>query len=186
MNNSIFISGYFCDNDQDQLNECCTELGKYGISLQVRNLTGTIMHSATDFVDVELIALSYELIKSLYFSGCYDFLKFMLFKLWNTITKGNSDKVPFTIDIKGIPTINGTENVKCKISGPLSKDERKIALEKSFELATQIENHQFELLRRGTYYNLFGAHIFTYDKQSSSYGEMDVDKEIQNKISKKD
>ena len=38
MNESIFISGFFSDNDQKQLSECCTELENYNISLKIRNL----------------------------------------------------------------------------------------------------------------------------------------------------
>ena len=140
------------------------------------------MHSALDFADFEAIIFSYELVKSLYYSGCYDFLKFMLLKLWNTIKNGKASEVPFTISIEGIPTVNGPENIKCKISGPLSKREREIALEQSFGLAYQIEKHQFELLKRGRYYDAFNAHIFTYDEENCSYTEMDIDAEIQKKV----
>ena len=184
MDNSIFISGCFSDNDQEQLSECCTELENHNVSLKIRNLNGVIMHSALDFADFEAIIFSYELIKTLYYSGCYDVLKFMLLKLWNIIRKDRPGKVPFTIDIEGIPTINGPENIKCKISSPLSKSERKIALEKSFGLAAQIENHQFELLKRSRYYDAFNAHVFAYDEKNCSYTEMDIDEEIQKKLTK--
>jgi hypothetical protein len=182
MNESIFISGFFSDNDQKQLSECCTELENYNISLKIRNLNGVIMHSALDFADFEAVIFSYELVKSLYYSGCYDFLKFVLLKLWNIIKNGKASEVPFTIDIEGIPTANGLQNIKCKISGPLSKHEREIALERSFSLASQIENHQFELLKRGRYYDAFNAHVFTYDEKDCSYAEMDIDAEIQKRI----
>ena len=182
MTENIFISGFFSDNDQEQLSECYTELENHNISLKIRNLNGVIMHSALDFADFEAINFSYELVKSLYYSGCYDFLKFMLLKLWNTIKNGNTSAVPFTIDIEGIPTVNGPENIKCKISGPLSKHEREIALEQSFSLASQIENHQFELLKRGRYYDAFNAHVFAYDEEKCTYAETDIDAEIQKKV----
>ena len=182
MTENIFISGFFSDNDQEQLSECCTELENHNISLKIRNLNGVIMNSALDFADFEAIIFSYELVKSLYYSGCYDFLKFMLLKLWNTIKNGNTSAVPFTIDIEGIPTVNGPENIKCKISGPLSKHEREIALEQSFSLASQIENHQFELLKRGRYYDAFSAHVFAYDEEKCAYAETDIDAEIQKKV----
>lgn len=183
MNDSIFISGYFGDSDQSQLNECRAELENHKISLQIRNLHGVIMHSALDFADFEVIALSYELIKSLCYSGCYDFLKHTVIKLWDTIAENSSNKAPFTIDIEGIPTVNGMENVKCKILGRLSRKEKEIALEKTYELAARIESHQFELLKRSQYYNAFNAHVFSYDSQECSYTEMDIDEEVRKKIS---
>lgn len=185
MNNSIFVSGFFSDNDKMQLNECCLELEKHSISLQVRNLNGTIMHSAFDFADVEVIAFSYELAKALYYSGCYDFLKYMILKLWHMVRRDTPNRVPFTIDIEGVPTINGPENLKFKISGSLSEDEKMLALEKSFELASQIEKHQAELLEKSLYNDAFNAHVFAFNQQDSFYTEIDIAKEVQKKIAER-
>ena len=185
MGDNIFVAGFLSDKDKMQLDECRLELDKYNISLQVRNLNGTIMHSAFDFADVEIIAFSYELVKALYYAGLYDFLKYIILKLWHTVRKGPPSNIPFTIDIEGIPTINGPENLKFKISGSLSQDEKKIALEKSFELASQVEKHQAELLNKSIYNDAFNARIFAYDQQGSAYTEIDIAKEAQKKTGKR-
>ena len=49
--NSIYISGYFEDEDLMILNEYEKELKDMNISLSKRNLKGGMYHSAIDFAD---------------------------------------------------------------------------------------------------------------------------------------
>lgn len=177
-NSSIYVAGFFCDEDKTSLDELYKELREDDISLIGRNLSGGIYNSALDFADLEVIAFSFELLKNFIISGGYDVLKHYILRFWKIIQKDRSGKVPFTISIEGIPTLNGTENVKCKISGLLSKNQKEQAVIKTFELAKQIEAHQYELLKRSQYYNVFNAHIFSFDPETDSMSEIDIEKEI--------
>jgi len=182
MDNKVFISGFFSESDQAVLDKYCTELEEKNIILQVRNLSGTFMNSALDFTSVEVVMFSYELIKSFVSSGAYDIFKHYILNLWKITRKNETSQVPFTMTITGIPTIYGPENIECKISEPLTSEEKEIAIGKQYELAKQIENHQFELLKRSQYYDAFGAHVFRYDSQSCSFAEINIAEEIRKKI----
>ena len=181
-NNGIYISGYFDDEDLEVLNEYEKELADMNVSLFKRNLKGGIYNSALDFADLEVLMFSYELIKSFVFSGSYDIIKHIILKLWDTTKKFCGEKLPFTVGLSGIPTINGTENIKCKIYGWLSKKQKEKVIEKTFELAKQIEEHQYELMKRSIYYNAFNSHVFSYDNEKEVLSEIDIEKEVKKKI----
>lgn len=176
--NQIYISGYFSDEDHSTLDEIKEELNKANIQLHCRNLSGTIMHSALDFIDIDMVALGWEFVQAMAFSGSFELLKLIVKKLWKLISKDRNTPVPFTFSISGIPSITGTENIKCKISGPLSDEAKEIAIQKGFELASQIEKHQFELLERDLYYPAVNAHLFRYDSVKTSYDEIDISAEV--------
>ena len=89
--------------------------------------------------------------------------------------------MPFTLSISGIPSITGTENIKCKISGPLSDDAKEIAILKGYELASKIEEHQYQLLEKDIYYTAVNAHLFRYDSERETYSEMDIAAEVRKK-----
>lgn len=176
--NQIYISGCFSDEDHSTLDEIKEELNKANIQLHCRNLSGTIMHSALDFIDIDMVALGWEFVQAMAFSGSFELLKLIVKKLWKLISKDRNTPVPFTFSISGIPSITGTENIKCKISGPLSDEAKEIAIQKGFELASQIEKHQFELLERDLYYPAVNAHLFRYDSEKTSYDEIDISAEV--------
>ena len=176
--NRIYISGYFSDEDYSTLDEIKEELNKANIQLQCRNLSGTIMHSALDFIDIDMVELGWDFIQAMIFSGSFELLKLIVKKLWKLITKDRNTPVPFTFSISGIPSITGTENIKCKISGPLSDEAKEIAIQRGFELASQVEKHNFELLERDLYYPAVNAHLFRYDSEKTTYDEIDVSAEV--------
>lgn len=179
MNNTIFVSGFFNDSDLQDLNELKEELSEYEIALRMRNLLGGIYNSALDFADLEIIAFAYEMMKQFIYSGGYDVLKYFIVNIWYKINK--SKNVPFTIGINGIPTVNGPENIKCKISEQLSKKQREIVIDRTFELAKQIEEHQFELQKRSLYYDAFDAHLFRFDSTDETLKAIDVADEVRKK-----
>lgn len=180
---NIFISGFFTDDDIQEISAIDTEINKRGITLEKHNLTGSIFHSALDFIDLEKISISYELVTALIYSGCYDFLKSLMLKLWYVAKKNDSEKVPFTVEIDGIPINNTSENIKCKIYGKLSQKQKDTIIDNAFGLAKQIENHQYELLSRSPYYNAFNAHVFKYDSETDSFTEIDLNEEVRKKTS---
>lgn len=59
----LYISGYFSDNDNSMLSAYADELKGKGFRFYVRNLSGTMMQSAFDFADFELIAVAYEVLQ---------------------------------------------------------------------------------------------------------------------------
>ena len=181
--NQIYISGCFSIEDHSTLDEIKEELNKANIQLTCRNLSGTIMHSALDFIDIDMVQLGWEFIQEMVFSGSFELLKFFVKKLWKLITKDRSTPVPFTFSISGIPSITGTENIKYKISGPLSDEAKEIAIQKGFELASQVEKHQFELLERDRYYPAVNAHLFRYNPEREIYEEINIAKEVKKKQS---
>ncbi len=158
----IYISRYFTDEDCLVLGNFEKGLHDRGCRLYVRNLSGTIMHSAFDFADLELIGIAYSVLRAFMMSGSYDLAKHFFLCLWRFITKDRQSDIPFTLSIEGIPTVSGSENINCKISGSLPDDLREKALEKTFALASQIESHQLQLLERSRYYDALNAHLFTY------------------------
>ena len=176
--NQIYISGYFSDEEHSTLNGVKEELNKANIQLHCRNLSGTIMHSAPDFIDIDMVELGWEFLQAMIFSGSFEVLKLIVKKLWKLVTKDRNTPVPFTFSISGIPSITGTENIKCKISGPLSDEAKELAIHKGFELAAQVEKHQFELLERDLYYPAVNAHLFRYDPVREVYEEIDIAQEV--------
>ena len=177
----IYISGFFTDDDINEISAIEAEINKRGITLGKRNLTGSMFHSALDFADLEILALSYEFAVAIIHSGCYDFLKSLILKLWNISQKDNLEKIPFTIEIDGIPYYKSSENIKCKVYGKLSKKQKDAIIDNTFNLAKQVENHQHELLARTPYYNAFNAHVFKYDSETDTFTEIDLNEEVRKK-----
>lgn len=128
----LYISAYFTDDDDSMLAQYAEELQAKGVPLYVRNLSGTMMQSAFDFADFEVIAVAYEVLRQFIINGGYDITKYYFKKLWWNITKGKESNIPFTISIEGIPTLNGTETIKCKTQGQMSDEDRDKVLEKNF------------------------------------------------------
>ena len=177
----LYISGYFTDEDRATLDYYADELKSKNVPLYVRNLSGTIMQAAFDFADFEIIAIAYEVLKQFIISGGYDLTKYFFKDLWWNITKGRQSNIPFTISIEGIPTVNGTETIKCKMQGELSDEETDRVIDKAFSLASQIEKHQYKLMDKNQYYNALGGHLFRYDVVNEEFHEIDIVKELKNK-----
>lgn len=173
----IYISGYFIDEDNSVLDNYAKELHAKGVPLYVRNISGSIM-AAMDFADIEVIQIAYTVLQHFMLNGGYDLAKAFVVKLWEFITKGRSGKHPFTITIEGIPTKNGPETIKCKISGPMTKAMMNTAVTQTFSLASQIENHQYQLLARSRYYPAINGHLFRYNAESEEFSEVDLVEEI--------
>ena len=68
----LYISGYFSDDDKLMLDNYADELHSENVSFYVRNLSDTIMQSAFDFADIELIAVAYEVLQQFVLNGGYD------------------------------------------------------------------------------------------------------------------
>ncbi len=181
----IYISGYFTDDDNTMLKQYEDELRSKGVPLHIRNLSGTIMQASFDFVDVEVIAIAYSVLQQFIINGGYDITKYFLKKLWFNITKDRESNIPFTISIEGIPTTNGAETIKCKTLGKISDEDKDKILEKTFDLASQIENHQYQLMNKNQFYNALNGHVFKYDNNDESLHEVDVEKELRKRSDNK-
>lgn len=173
----IYISGYFEEEDYNILDDYANELNSKNIPFYVRNLSGTIMQAAFDFANFELIAISYTVLQQFILNGGYDLTKYFFLKLWRFIKKDHQNKIPFTISIEGIPTINGSENIKCKIDGQISDDIKMKAIEKTFELASQIENNQIQILSKGRDYYTLEGHLFRYDSENNTFSKINIEDE---------
>lgn len=181
----LYISGYFADSDKAMLDQYAEELRSKSIPLYVRNLTGAMLQSAFDFTDFEMIAIGYEVLKQFVINGGYDITKCFIKKLWSDIAKGSNSNVPFTISIEGIPSENGAETIKCKIEGRLSDEEKARIIDKTLELASQVEKHQYRLMKKHKYFDALNGHIFNYDVESGELCEVDIEQELKKKSEKK-
>ena len=175
---AIYVTGYFDDKCENKLQEYATGLEKENVILSSHNLSGEMYQSVFDFMDLEKIGFGYELVRTFIYSGAYDLLKYWILKLWNILQNKDSSPCPFTIEIEGIPTINGLENIKCKITGELSDEQKTEVIDKTFALTKEIRDNQFILMERSVYYDAFNAHVFKYDLQEEVYIEMDIAKEV--------
>ena len=180
----VYISGFLTDGDKTELDSIAQELHEKGVPFYVRNLSGVIMQSAFDFADFELIAIAYPVFREFVMNGGYDLAKYFVLRLWNLVTKGRNSKIPFTVTIEGIPTTTGIETIKCKISEPLSRKAQEKVVDKAFELASQIENHQYQLLDRSRYFDALNGHIFNYDAASETLTEINIEEELQKRVQK--
>ena len=176
--NTIYISGFFSEYDLAEIARIRDTLHDSGITLQFENLNGVALQSVFEYSDFDLIAISYTLLTGLITNGMYDFIKLHVLRLWNLI-KRNSNLRPeysMTITIKGIPTENGPEAIKCKIRGHLSDAERDVAVDNTFALAKQIEEHQFELQKLRL--TQIDGHFMRYDTKNKEFYEVDPLKEV--------
>lgn len=181
----LYVSGYFTDDDRHMLNTYAEVFSEKGICLSVRNLTGTIMQAAPDFMDTELIAIGYGVLQQFILNGGYDITKYFFIKLWHDITKGHKSNAPFTITIDGIPTANGPETIKCKVQGCLSAKGKDKVVDKAFTLASQVENHQYILRQKNQYYNALNGHLFSYNSVDEQLHEIDIEAELRKRTDKK-
>lgn len=181
MDSYIYVRGLFSDEDQSVLKVYTEELNAYNIKLCTENIKGSIFHAALDFFPLETLVVSFELLKNLVYSGSYDIIKYYIIKLWN-LAKTNRNRIPFFIQIKGIPVRDNEETIRCQVSEPLSDELKELVIDRFFDLASQIEQHKFELMERNPYYDAIGAHIFGYEKEDGSFFEIDTYKEIRRKL----
>lgn len=182
--NSIFIQYNSSYSNNSTLTECCEELKKHNICIRGRDLNGTIMHGALDFIDYEFIEFAYELIQTIIISGCYDIIKFSVLNIWNSIRPRDS-KIPFTIKVSGIPTETSSENISCKIEGTLTDEQKSMVISKTFDLANNIANDSFKLKERSKFYDAFNAHVFRIDVENELISEINIEKEVRNLSSDK-
>ena len=177
----LYISGYFSDQDKAMLDCYADELESKSVPFYVRNLSNTTILAAFDYVDFEIISIAYEVLHQFIISGGYDLTKFFFKRLWWNITKGRESDTPFTISIEGIPTVTGPTTIKCKTEGRFSDQDKDKALDKTFTLAFQIENHQYQLMEKNQYYDALGGHLFRYDADNEELHEIDVAEELKKK-----
>lgn len=175
----LYVAGYFDDERTRELTEYAKKLEKENVILSSHNLSDEMYQSVFDFMDLEKISFGYEVVRTFIYSGAYDVFKYWILKLWNILQNKDISLCPFTIEIKGIPTLNGTDNIKCKITGELSEEQKTDVIDKTFALTKQITDNQFQLMEKSVYYDAFNAHIFKYDLQKKEYVEMDILKEVE-------
>ena len=80
--NGIYISGYFTEEDHKVLDEYRNELEKNGIQLLCRDLTGSMMQSALDFIDIDVVEFGWDILKALAIKGGTGLIIFWIKKLW--------------------------------------------------------------------------------------------------------
>ena len=66
----------------------------------------------------------------------------------------------------------------------VSKKAQEKVVDKAFELASQIENHQYQLLDRSRYFDALNGHIFNYDAASETLTEINIEEELQKRVQK--
>lgn len=178
----IYAKGFLNQESLKELACIRNEMEREGLRLEQRDMTGSIYNSALDFTDLDLIAISTQCIQSIISSGLYDVLKTWLVRLWNAMRGDSQSKVPFTIVVDGVPTINGPETIKVKIPDGLSNSEKKYVIDKTFDLAEKIAQNQVELLKLGKYYTWFNGHVFYYEPTEKRIQEIDVEAEVKKKM----
>ena len=183
--NNMLISGFFTEEDFISIKSFSKELDSYANNVGIQNWAGIPMQSSFDYMNVEAITIAYTLLSSLLLNGSYDLLKAFIIRVWRIISiRSPKEKaIPFTISIEGIPTVDGPNVINCKIQGCLSDEQKAIAVDKTFQIAEQIEKHHFQLMK--TYYTERCGHLFRYDTNKGEYVEADMYAEIQEKINQR-
>lgn len=175
MNNVIKFHGFLDNTNKDVLKLEKEKLEQLGFQVSVYNCDGELYNSVFDFMDVNIVSIGFELLKTIIYNGLYDILKNYILTCWNSTSK-NTDKY-FTIEIEDILTINGKENIKCKVNSPLTEKERELFIKETFGLVNNIVNNNVNLLERSKYYDAFNAHVFEYN-ENEKFSEMDVEQRV--------
>lgn len=175
MNNVIRFHGFLDNTNKDVLRLEKEKLEQLGFQVSVYNRNGELYNSIFEFMDVNIVSIGFELLKNIIYSGLYDIFKNYILTCWNSTSK-NADKY-FTIEIEDIFTINGKENIKCKVNSPLTEKERELFIKETFRLANNIVNNKVNLLERSKYYDAFNAHVFEYNG-SEKFSEMDIEQKV--------
>ena len=177
-NNIIYVAGLFDSESVKTLDDIEKSLFKCGIILKTHNRNGEIYQSVEELMDLYVIQFAYELFQTFILNGSYDIFKYYILQLFNIIQQKKIDRHHTTLEIEGIPTINGSETIKCKVSGSLSKKQKEKFIEKSFELANQVANSQVSLLEKNQFFNAINGHVFKYGVDSEELNEVDIADEI--------
>lgn len=180
--NGDFVIRYhsdYCDNTL--LQKCETLLEEYQIQYKKIDLKGYIVNGALDFVDYDLIAISYTILQSFFLSGLYDVLKQIFINLWTSIRPEKVNRVPWTFRIEGIPTVGGKKNIAIKVTGHLNNEQKKLIINRVFDLANNIQNNSYRLKRQDKYYDIFNAHVININPETLEVQEINIEEELRKK-----
>ena len=181
--NEIYVAGVFDIESEKILTELKDSLFECGVSLKTHNRNGEIYQSVEELMDLYVIQFAYELFQTFILNGSYDLFKYYILQLFDIIQQKKIDRHQTTLEIDGIPTVNGSETIKCKVSGHLSKKQKEKFIDRSFELANQVVKSQVPLLEKNQFLNALNGHVFKYNVDSEELNEVDIT-EVIKKIKK--
>jgi len=153
--------------------ECIRELRNFGIEVSMNDNSDVCVSCCGNFHSSIAIEILHELFKTVILSGCYDVFKVIVKNLWSSIFNQRKEyQEPFTISIENIPTINGPENIRCKINGDINSEQKSDAIDKVFELAMMIEENEYKLKAGSHKYKGANGHVFRYYSKDGNIYEV--------------
>lgn len=179
--NSIHIAGFFSKSDISELGYLEKELQQQGISLSVRCLQPAFINGVIDLLDFDIISLSFVVLNQFFINSGYDLTKHFILKLWKYTSKPQNSQTPFTLEISGIPTINGPENLKFKVLGELSDEIKLKIINEAFNTTNKITRNQYLLMEKNVFHSTTKGYVFRYNKETEQFLEVDFLKEIEDK-----
>lgn len=153
--------------------ECVCELQNYGIEVSMNDNSDVCVSYCGNFHSSIAIVILHELFKTVILSGCYDAFKVIVKNLWSSIFNQSKEyQESFTISIENIPTINGPENIRCKINGDINSEQKSDAIDKFFDLAMKIEENQYKLKEGSCKFRGPNGYVFRYYSKDGNIYEM--------------
>lgn len=161
--------------DVEQIEKAYQTLSDDNIELYMSDLTGKIIWAALDFVALDYISIGYSVLQMFFQNGTYDIVKQGLIYLWGGIRGKNNSRVPFTINVSGVPFCGDTRNLSFKVDGKLNNKQKEKVIDNAFEVVKMVAQNEILLHKESLLDDNLFSHVFYIGGKQLETHELNVE-----------